>query len=186
MTLSGFSFRPLVFIIPWTYKPVHNHTHIQRALTVLSCLLYAPNRRQTSLCVENWKAQLGIRLQYKKTAKLLFFFLRRQHHPQTHAVLWDCSPSLNFSPPAPCWRAASAESLPTAASGENTFPAPVFLDGGSRFIPQFATFQRETYSANLFQCFFVGLPLSSEVAAENHTSILMRNSEKLKDLSIGV
>lgn len=80
----------------------------------------------------------------------------------------------------------STESLPTAASGENTSPVPIFLDGGSKFIPQFATFQRELYNANLFQYFFVGLLLLAEVAAENHTSILMRNSEKLKDLSIGV
>lgn len=189
MTLSGFSFRPLVFIIPWTNKPVHNHTHSYPALTFLSCLLCSPRdlnrwQRQTSSCVKKGKAQLEKRLQYQK--KLLFFFLRRQWHPQRQAAFWDCSLSLNFSPSAACWRAASTESLPTAASCENTFPFPIFLDGKSKFIPRFATSQRETYNANLFQCFFVGLLLSVEVAAENHTSILMRNSEKLKDLSIGV
>lgn len=39
MTLSGFSFRPLVFIIPWTNKPVCNHTHRYPALTFLSYVL---------------------------------------------------------------------------------------------------------------------------------------------------
>lgn len=188
MALSGFSFRPLVFIIPWTNKPVYNHTHRYPALTFLSGLLCAPRdlnrwKRQTSLCVKKGNAQLEKRLQHKTP---VFFKERRQEYPQRCAVFRDCSLSLNFSPPAPCWRAASPESLPTAASGENTFPSPGFLDGGSKFIPRFATFQRETYNANLFQCCFVGLLLSAEVAAENHTSVLMRNSEKLKDLSIGV
>lgn len=140
-------------------------------------------KRQTSLCVKKGNAQLEKRLQHKTP---IFFKERRQQYPQRCSVFRDCSLSLNFSPPAPCWRAASLKSLPTAASGENTFPSPGFLDGGSKFIPRFATFQRETYNANLFQCCFVGLLLSAEVAAENHTSVLMRNSEKLKDLSIGV
>lgn len=135
MTLSGFSLRPLVFITPWTNKPVHNHTHRYTGLIILSCLLCTPRdlnrwQRQTILCVKKGKAQLEKRLQYQKKKTNFFFFLRKQQHPQRHAEFLDCNLSLNFSPSAPCWRAASTESLPIVASGENTFPAPIFLDGG--------------------------------------------------------
>lgn len=129
MTLSGFSFRPLVFIIPWTNKPVHNHTHRYPALTFLSCLLCTPEdrwQRQTSSCVKKWESSAREKIAIKK---------KKNHFKKTTAStkkcsVWGCSLSLNLSPPASCWRAASTESLATAAGGENSVPSPVFLDGG--------------------------------------------------------
>lgn len=186
MTLSGFSFRPLVFIIPWTNKPVHNHTYRYPALTFLSFLLCTPEDRwqsQTSSCVKKWESSTREKIAIKK---------KKNHFKKTTASTKKCSVlrvqsflellTTSFLLKSCLHRIPSHSSWWRKSCSFSSFS----WWGRSKYLLQFATFQTETYYAKVLQWFFVGLLLSAEVAPENHTSILMRNSEKLKDLSIGV
>lgn len=78
MTLSGFSFRLLVFIIPWANKPVHNHTRRYSVLTLLSCFLCRSQRSEQMAKAEKlmfWKGESTARknIALKKYFLLLLF-----------------------------------------------------------------------------------------------------------------
>lgn len=116
MTLSGFSFRLLVFIIPWANKPVHNHTHRYSVLTLLSCFLCRSQRSEQMAKADQlvcWKGESTTRknIALKKIYFLLLLFVLffKKTTAPTNASFWDYSVLLNFSQPAPFWRAVSPQ-----------------------------------------------------------------------------
>lgn len=116
MTLSGFSFRLLVFIIPWANKPVHNHTHRYSVLTLLSCFLCRSQRSEQMAKADQlvcWKGESTTRknIALKKIYFLMWLFvlLFKKTTAPTNAAFWDYSVLLNFSQQAPFWRAVSPQ-----------------------------------------------------------------------------